>query len=151
MLRADGWNIVTINYANTTARGSVYKNNHGSSFVAPQIAGAVALLAEHFPNHSAEQIVDRLLASADNSFFTRDGVVTFGNGIQHGYNDEFGHGFMDIYAALNPITSSSLGQSIYTSGGNLSDNQNDQRSLGQSVLISSQSFGDSSLKLYLMK
>ena len=31
------------------------------------------LLSEHFPNHSAEQLVDRLLASADNSFFTRDG------------------------------------------------------------------------------
>ena len=62
------------------------------------------MLKEHFPNHSAEQLVDRLLASADNSFFTRDGVVTFGNGVQHGYNDEFGHGIMDIYAALNPIT-----------------------------------------------
>ena len=84
-------------------------------------------LQNTFPNHSSEQLVDRLLASADNSFFTRDGVVTFGNGIQHGYNDEFGHGVMDIYAALNPITSSSLGQSIYTTNtsvGNASNSLN---------------------------
>ena len=62
-------------------------HNMEHHYVAPQIAGAVALLSEHFPNHSAEQLVDRLLASADNSFFTRDGIVTFGNGVQHGYSD----------------------------------------------------------------
>lgn len=51
-------------------------------------------------------MVDRLLASADNSFteFTADGVVIFGNGVQHSYDDEFGHGIMDLYAALQPIT-----------------------------------------------
>ena len=114
VLGADGQDITVLGYL--ANYGAAIENKYGTSYVAPQIAGAVALLSEHFPNHSAEQIVDRLLASADNSFFTRDGVVTFGNGIQHGYNDEFGHGFMDIYAALNPITSSSLGQSssIYT-------------------------------------
>ena len=79
-LGADGWNITTVDYQNTNARGSTYVNNAGTSFVAPQISGAIALLAEHFPNHTSEQLVDRLLASADNSFFTRDGVVTFGNG-----------------------------------------------------------------------
>ena len=139
-LGADGWNITLPAY--TAGYGSTFVNTAGTSFVAPQIAGAVALLAEHFPNHSPEQLVDRLLASADNSFLTRDGIVTFGNGIQHGYNDEFGHGMMDIYAALNPITSSSLGQSIYTSQttvGSLSESQN----LNSSTLGPSQSFGDS--------
>ena len=139
-LGADGYNITLPAY--TSGYGSTWQNQSGTSFVAPQIAGAVALLAEHFPNHSSEQLVDRLLASADNSFFTRDGVVTFGNGIQHGYNDEFGHGVMDIYAALNPITSSSLGQSIYTTStsvGNASNSLN----LTSSTLGPSQSFGDS--------
>ena len=65
----------------------------------------MALLAEAFPNHTAEQITDRLLAYADNSFFNHDAVVTFGNGVKHGYDDEFGHGILDIYAALLPITS----------------------------------------------
>ena len=122
--------------------GAAIENQTGTSYVAPQIAGAVALLSEHFPNHTAEQIVDRLLASADNSFFTRDGIVTFGNGIQHGYSDEFGHGVMDIYAALNPITSSSLGQSVYTTStqvGNASNSFN----LTNTTLGPSQSFGDS--------
>ena len=100
------------------------------------------------------KLVDRLLASADNSFFTRDGVVTFGNGIQHGYNDEFGHGFMDIYAALNPITSSSLGQSssIYTNNTQLGIGthqiqaqifQANRFNVNSTTINASQSFGDS--------
>ena len=37
-------------------------------------------------------------------FFSHDAAVTFGNGVSHGYDDEFGHGILDIYAnALNPI------------------------------------------------
>ena len=46
-LGADGWNIVTINYANTTARGSVYAVIMDSRLSHHNI-GAVALLAEHF-------------------------------------------------------------------------------------------------------
>ena len=147
-LGADGYNITVPAY--TAGYGSTWVNSGGTSFVAPQISGAVALLKEHFPNHSAEQLVDRLLASADNSFFTRDGIVTFGNGVQHGYSDEFGHGIMDIYAALNPITTNSLGQNIYTSNtqvGNASNSLN----LISSGLGISQSFGDAIQKLYLKK
>ena len=48
-LGADGWNITVLGYlANYSA---AIENQTGTSFVAPQIAGAVALLAEHFPNH----------------------------------------------------------------------------------------------------
>jgi hypothetical protein len=67
-------------------------------------------------------LVDRLLATGQNAVSligSHTGAVTFGNGVQHGYNTNFGHGLMDVYAALRPITSSSYGQSIYTSGGNL--------------------------------
>ena len=122
---------------------SYWETNHsGTSFVAPQISGAVALLAEAFPNHTPEQITDRLLASADNSFFNHDAVVTFGNGVKHGYDDEFGHGILDIYAALQPITSSSDNRSarIYT-GNKMSDNTSFQ--IGSSRLLTSSSFGDS--------
>ena len=117
-------------------------NYSGTSFVAPQISGAIALLAEAFPNHTPEQITDRLLASADNSFFNHDAVVTFGNGVKHGYDDEFGHGILDIYAALQPITSSSDNRSarIYT-GNKMSDNTSFQ--IGNSRLLTSSSFGDS--------
>ena len=114
----------------------------GTSFVAPQISGAVALLSEAFPSHTPAQITDRLLASADNTFFNHDAIVTFGNGISHGYDDEFGHGILDIYAALQPITSSSdnRSMSLYT-GDSINDNSSFQ--FGNSRLLSSSSFGDS--------
>ena len=57
--------MTTIAYANDLSYTSTYTNNFGTSLVAPQISGAIALLAQHFPNHTAEQLVDRLLASAD--------------------------------------------------------------------------------------
>lgn len=85
---------------------AAYENKVGTSFVAPQISGAVALLSEAFPNLYSSEIVDRLLASANNSFFTRaSGSVDFGNGVIHSYNEEFGHGLMDLRAALLPIGS----------------------------------------------
>ena len=119
---------------------SYWETNHsGTSFVAPQISGAVALLAEAFPNHTPEQITDRLLASADNSFFNHDAVVTFGNGVKHGYDDEFGHGILDIYAALNPITTSAYTR-IYTGK---STKVGEEYQLGDSKLLTSNSLGDS--------
>ena len=68
-------------------------------------------MAEAFPNQTPEQWTDRLLASADNSFFTATFSI-FANGITHGYNAQFGHGIMDLYAALRPITSSKMKESI---------------------------------------
>ena len=84
-------------------------------------------------------IVDRLLATGQNStslIGSHTGAVTFGNGTQHGYNANFGHGLMDVYAALNPITSSSyvqgnggqLGQPI-GSGGNNNNGQSSSNSI----------------------
>ena len=80
--------------------------------MAPQISGAIALLAEAFPNHTPEQLADRLLASADNSFFEHAGATTFINVVEHGYSETYGHGMMDIYAALQPITNSRYSRSI---------------------------------------
>ena len=102
-LGGDGTNITVAANSNNTST-NLYGNSTGTSFVAPQISGAIALLKNHFPNHTPEKLVDRLLASADNIWFTRDGIVTFGNGVVHGYHDDYGHGLMDIYAALQPIT-----------------------------------------------
>ena len=142
-LGGDGWQV---NGAGYSASGDGYWTGQGgTSFVAPQISGSVALLAEAFPNHTPEQLTDRLLASADNSFFNHDAVVTFGNGISHGYDDEFGHGILDIYAALRPITSSSDNRSSRIFTGNiLSDDSVFQ--LGNSRLLTSSSFGDSILR-----
>ncbi len=140
-LGADGYQIVGAAY-NSANTSSYWAGVSGTSFVAPQISGAVAVLAEAFPSHTPAQITDRLLASADNSFFNHDAVVTFGNGVKHGYDNEFGHGVLDIYAALNPITSSSDNRSARVFTGNtMSDDS--AYELRNSRLLTSSSFGDS--------
>ena len=137
-LGADGYQIVGAAY-DSSATNLYWQPNSGTSFVAPQISGAVALLSEAFPNHNPEQLTDRLLASADNTFFSHDAAVTFGNGVSHGYDDEFGHGILDIYAALNPITSSAYTR-IYTGD---SSESSESYQLGNSKLLTSNSLGDS--------
>ncbi|UCE63335.1 MAG: S8 family serine peptidase [Nitrospirota bacterium] len=75
----------------------------GTSMAAPMVAGAMALLREAFPNHTPEELTIRALASADNSWFTADGFKNWGNGVQHAYSNEFGHGFIDLERALRPL------------------------------------------------
>ena len=90
----------------STTAGGGYEFSTGASFAAPQVSGALALLAEAFSGMglTPHQLRDRLLASADNSFLDSfDGILDFGNGVTHGFNEEFGHGFLDIRAALLPI------------------------------------------------
>lgn len=97
-LTADGgW--VTARASGDTAYGFAT----GSSFAAPQVAGALALLAEAFPDLTPHQLRLRLLASADNGFFPHDGAVELAPGVFHGYSRQFGHGFLDLRAALLPI------------------------------------------------
>ena len=137
-LGADGYQIVGAAYDDSNTN-SYWAGVSGTSFVAPQISGAIAVLAEAFPNHSPAELTDRLLASADNTFFSHDAAVIFGNGVSHGYDDEFGHGILDIYAALNPITSSAYTR-IYTGK---STEVGEEYQIGDSKLLASNSFGDS--------
>lgn len=97
-LAANGQTVVASNSSTTaTTIGG------GASFAAPQVTGALALLAEAFPGLTPQQLRDRLLATAYNGFFTPSGTVTFAPGVVHGYNAEFGMGFLDLKAALLPI------------------------------------------------
>ena len=61
----------------------------GTSFSAPQVAGAVALLAQAFPNLTGTEIVSLLLDTA------RDAGAT-------GVDSVYGTGILDIGAALSP-------------------------------------------------
>ena len=61
----------------------------GTSFAAPQVAGAVALLAQAFPNLSGRQIVEILLTSA------RDAGAA-------GIDATYGRGILDIARAFAP-------------------------------------------------
>ena len=98
-------------YAALATGNSVYGFTGGTSYAAPQVSGAIALLAEAFPSLSAQELRARVLASADNSFFTHTNIVEFAPGVQHGFDNEFGHGFLNLKAALLPIGGSYLPQS----------------------------------------
>jgi hypothetical protein len=70
----------------------------GTSFSAPTISGAVALLAQAFPNLSAKQIVSILFSSA-----TDLGAA--------GVDSVYGRGALNIAAAFQPIGATSLADS----------------------------------------
>lgn len=67
----------------------------GTSFSAPQISGAIALLAQAFPNLTGAQIVQILYASA------RDGGTA-------GTDAVYGRGILDLARAFQPIGTTSL-------------------------------------------
>ncbi len=67
----------------------------GTSFAAPQIAGAVALLAQAFPNLSGAQIVQILYASA------RDVGAS-------GVDPVYGNGVLDLSRAFQPLGTSTV-------------------------------------------
>lgn len=93
-----------------------YVVGSGTSYAAPQVTGALGLLAQAFPGLTPAQLRNRLLATADNSFFTPTHILEFVPGVEHGYNAEFGHGFLNVRDALLPIgasvTSSAAGTVI---------------------------------------
>ena len=110
-LVADAWEIFGAYWHDDSSGTSNYTDitGGGSSSASPMVSGIIALLNQAFPNHTPEMIVDRLLASANNSWFTPTGNTTFtthGNSIKHGYHSIWGHGIPDAYAALSPITTS---------------------------------------------
>ena len=90
---------------NTTfdGRDNRYGVLSGTSMAAPMVAGAMALLKEAFPNHTPEELTIRALASANNSWFSPDGVKDWGHGVRHAYSKEFGHGFINLERALLPL------------------------------------------------
>lgn len=93
------WTGATANSNNSYSFGT------GTSYAAPAVSGALALLAEAFPDMSHKDLRIRLLASADNEFsgFREAGTVELVPGFAHAYSEEWGHGFLDVAAALLPI------------------------------------------------
>lgn len=67
----------------------------GTSFAAPQIAGAVALIAQAFPNLTSQQIVQLLYQSARDAGAAGDDAV-------------FGQGILDIARAFQPMGATTL-------------------------------------------
>jgi subtilisin family serine protease len=73
----------------------------GTSFAAPQISGAIALLAQAFPNLTGAQIVDLLYRTA------RDVGAA-------GVDSVYGNGILDLTRAFQPVGTSSLAGSRAT-------------------------------------
>ena len=82
-----------------------YQIGTGTSFAAPMVAGALALLGQAFPDMTPHELRLRLLASADNAFagFNATSTVELVPGFSRAISSEWGHGFLDVRAALLPI------------------------------------------------
>jgi len=142
-LVVDDKQIAAAGYVNSSGT-SIWQTAGGSSMGAPMVSGGVALMAQAFPNHTPEQLVDRILASANNAWFTPEGNTTFtthGNSIKHGYHSTWGQGVPDFYAALSPITSNANPASMALYMGN-SIQSSKAIDLNSSFITPSSSFGN---------
>jgi hypothetical protein len=92
-------------YVGRDASGSFNLLFSGTSFATPQVAGAVALLAQAFPNLTGQQIVRLLLDSAQDAGAT-------------GVDTTYGAGVLDIAKAFSPRGTMTLagGTSVVRTG-----------------------------------
>lgn len=88
-LAALGYRVRTIDHTGT---GYLYS---GTSFSAPVISGAVALMAQAFPNLTAKQIVDILFQTADDLGAVGDDPI-------------YGQGRLNIARAFQPVGATTL-------------------------------------------
>ena len=86
----------------TTDAGGRYASATGTSHAAPHVAGAAAVLEAAFPNKTAGEIVARLLATASK---VDPAGGAYGN---DGVSGIYGHGALDLAAAINPVGFMSL-------------------------------------------
>jgi hypothetical protein len=113
--------------------GAVIFTISGTSFAAPQVAGAAALLAQAFPNLTGRQIVDLLLRTA------RDAGTP-------GTDSTYGRGILDIARAFAPQGSTSIaGQdeelALDAPVGDLSGPMGDARGTARAEAIILDSYG----------
>lgn len=148
---ADGaWTAgVAYDPASGLASDTEYDFGIGSSFAAPQVSGALALLAEAFPTLTHQDLRIRLLASAQDDFFAGDDTVELATGFFKRYSYTYGHGFLDVKSALLPIGPTAMamangqrvtvGAPLVISGSAIGDAV--ERSLGDTRVAVSDSFG----------
>jgi type VII secretion-associated serine protease mycosin len=71
----------------TTGVGDGYVRASGTSVASPIVAGAAALVRARFPDLSADEVIHRLVSTATDAG-------------PSGHDEEFGHGIVDVVAAL---------------------------------------------------
>ncbi len=94
-LAAPGEDIYTTRDSRFT--GSNYTTTNGTSFAAPHVSGAVAVLLSTFSNLDAKDALELLLRTA------RDPIPEVGKKAFDVTHRQFGNGILDLRAALNPI------------------------------------------------
>lgn len=80
-------------YSYSTQNGKGYHYGSGSSFAAPLVAGAAALVRAHFPRWSAQQVMQQLRLSADDIYDVEGNAA---------YHEKLGHGRLNAARALQP-------------------------------------------------
>jgi hypothetical protein len=88
--------------------GTLINGVYGTSFSAPTIAGAVALLAEAFPNLTGQQIVNLLLTTATDAGAPGTDVI-YGRGILNLANAFAPQGTMSLAGSTAPVSLTSNG------------------------------------------
>ena len=87
----------TVNAAGNAGRGHVLRELEGTSFAAPVVSGAIALLMEHFRGQLGNSaIVKRVVDTADNTG-------------RYAQLEIYGAGLLDLEAALQPAGSMTTG------------------------------------------
>jgi subtilisin family serine protease len=121
----------------SAASDTSYGQATGTSFAAPQVSGAIAIMAQAFPSLSAQEWTRRLLATAYSDFadFTQGGTVNFGDDVVKAYSDEWGMGVLDIAAALSPVDDVSLVNGRTLEGA-------ERTTVSNAALVSGAAYGD---------
>jgi PKD repeat protein len=78
----------------TTKNDGGYEITTGSSFAAPMVAGAAALVRAQFPQFSAIQVMEQLRVTSDDIYNVGTNMNYFG---------QLGHGRLNVYRALTDI------------------------------------------------
>ena len=81
-----------------------YTGVEGTSFAAPRVTAAVAIVRQKYPNLTAVQVANLLLLTASKDI-DNDGVANFS-----GVSPIYGYGKLDLVKALSPIGTSAIGQ-----------------------------------------
>ena len=88
----------------TTKNNGGYEITTGSSFAAPLVAGAAALVRSHFPKLNAQQVMEQLRATSDNIYEVGSNMNYFG---------QLGRGRLNVNRALSDIQTPSIRLSEY--------------------------------------
>ena len=97
------------NHVYTTDNNGGYSRKLGTSFSSPQVAGAAALVRAHFPDLTAQQVMEQLRVTADD---------IYGTGSNGNFQGMLGRGRLNMARALTETSSPAVRMSAFDYKGN---------------------------------